>query len=79
MDPSSEQLAADCALIEELGGAAKLASRLGFDILAGGIQRVQNWKSRGIPPAVKLQYPDIFLASLMRPELSEPTKEPGHA
>ncbi len=35
----------DSELIEQLGGAAKLASLLGYD-MAGGVQRVHNWKSR---------------------------------
>lgn len=51
----------DAKLIEDLGGAAKVAELLGYDKTQGGIQRVHNWISRGIPPAVKLQRPDLFL------------------
>lgn len=56
---------ADVALIEELGGAAALARRLNeaaddpddsYDV-----QRVQNWKTRGIPAEVRLKFPDLFL------------------
>jgi phage terminase Nu1 subunit (DNA packaging protein) len=54
-----EKLAADNALISDLGGVAELARRLGYSI-----QRVQNWKSRGIPPEEKLNRPDLFLREL---------------
>lgn len=38
----------------------KVAELLGY-AKDGGVQRVQNWKTRGIPPAVKLERPDLFL------------------
>lgn len=69
-----EQEHPDWALITELGGPAKVARLL--ELGDGGIQRVQNWKQRGIPSAVKLQRPDLFLPDL-RPateEESEPAK-----
>ncbi len=50
----------DRELIDRLGGPAKVAELLGFD-KKGGVQRVHNWKERGIPPAVKLAHPEIFL------------------
>ncbi len=43
----------DAALIDRLGGAAKLAKRLRYDPKKGGVQRVQNWKARGIPASVE--------------------------
>jgi hypothetical protein len=46
----------DIALIHKLGGPAALADRLGYSV-----QRVQHWLVRGIPPAVKLQHPALFL------------------
>jgi hypothetical protein len=52
----------DKKLIEQLGGPSKLAEILGYD-KHGGVQRVQNWIARGIPPKVKLDRPDIFLKS----------------
>lgn len=55
------QIDKDKALIDQLGGPSKVAELLGYDA-DGGVQRVQNWKARGIPPAVKVQRPDIFLA-----------------
>lgn len=49
---------ADAEVITRLGGPAELARLLGFDTRIG-VQRVQNWKSRGIPEIVKLRRPDI--------------------
>lgn len=54
----------DSQLIDDLGGPAQLAERLGYSAKAGGIQRVHNWRRRGIPAAVKLQHPDLFLLDL---------------
>ncbi|MES2346280.1 MAG: hypothetical protein V4641_01795 [Pseudomonadota bacterium] len=45
--------------IEDLGGPAKVAELLGYT-KHGGVQRVQNWTTRGIPPKVKLEHPDLF-------------------
>lgn len=47
----------DAARIKELGGPAKVAKLVG----ARSTQRVQNWIHRGIPPAVKLLHPALFL------------------
>lgn len=43
----------DAALIDRLGGPAKIAKRLRYDPKEGGVQRVQNWKARGIPASVE--------------------------
>lgn len=53
----------DWALITDLGGPAKVARLLGYEP-RGGIQRVQNWRYRGIPAEVKLSFPKIFLREL---------------
>lgn len=53
----------DWKLIQELGGPLKLAEQLKYP-KDGGVQRVQNWKYRGIPPAVKLEHPNLFLRGL---------------
>lgn len=50
----------DWALITALGGPSKVAELLGYH-KEGGVQRVQNWKIRGIPSRVKLQRPDLFV------------------
>ena len=53
----------DSELIDELGGPAVLAGLLGYEKL-GGVQRVHNWKVRGIPARVKLQWPHLFLRQM---------------
>lgn len=50
--------------IDLLGGSAKVAAMLGLPKHIG-TQRVNNWKVRGIPSDVKLQYPHIFLTDLL--------------
>lgn len=50
----------DRELIDKLGGPAKVAAALGFDLKKGGVQRVHNWRSRGIPPRVKLEHAAVF-------------------
>lgn len=49
----------DAVLIEALGGPAELARKLGYEE-RGAVQRVQNWKYRGIPELVRLKRADIF-------------------
>lgn len=49
----------DAQLIEQLGGPAVVARALGFE-MPGGVQRVHNWKSRGIPPLIRLTRKDVF-------------------
>jgi hypothetical protein len=56
-----DQIQADKELIEQRGGPTRLAEELGFNKTTGGVQRVQNWTTRGIPPRVKLSRPDIFM------------------
>lgn len=46
----------DKLIIENLGGATKVA-----ELLKIKVQRVQNWKDRGIPSRMKLEYPHLFL------------------
>jgi hypothetical protein len=50
----------DKAVIDELGGSTELARKLGLDPARGGVQRVENWKYRGIPAAVRLQHLRLF-------------------
>lgn len=60
---------ADRQLIAELGGPTVLAKRINL----GGrhpVQRVQNWTVRGIPSAVKVQHPALFMPNLLA-ELAE--------
>lgn len=47
---------ADSKLIEQLGGTSQVAK-----LTKSSPQRVHNWKTRGIPAAMKLAYPELFL------------------
>lgn len=49
----------DSKLIDRLGGPAAVAAKLGFDE-RGAVQRVQNWKYRGIPEVIRLRRTDVF-------------------
>ena len=51
----------DATLIKTLGGPAKVAEILGYDKAAGGVQRIHNWITRGIPSKVKLEHPELIL------------------
>lgn len=51
----------DAELIEYLGGPAKVAEILKLKA-PGGRFRVQNWKKRGIPARVKIDFPKLFLS-----------------
>lgn len=64
----------DKTRIELLGGAAKVAELLGYD-KEGGTQRVHNWIARGIPPAVKVQRPDLFMPELVAPPDHAPSED----
>ncbi|AIL33109.1 hypothetical protein IX83_07160 [Basilea psittacipulmonis DSM 24701] len=48
----------DKEIIQELGGVKKLVEILGLGY--GGYQRVNNWRTRGIPAAIKLEHLDVF-------------------
>ena len=52
----------DTKRIRFFGGPAKLAEMLGYD--HHGHQRVHNWITRGIPSAVKVERPDLFMRPL---------------
>lgn len=66
----------DRTLIESLGGPARVAEMLGYD-KQGGTQRVCNWLTRGIPAAVKLERPELFLPHLVAKSQQQPAHEPG--
>lgn len=53
----------DADLIRKLGGPTKVASLLGLPKF-GGAQRIQNWMARGIPSAIKVKRPDLFMPEL---------------
>ena len=49
----------DSALIAQLGGVSAVAREIGYDV-----QRVSNWRKRGIPAEEKLKFPEMFLPHL---------------
>lgn len=57
------QATTDAELISALGGPSKVAELLGIQ-KRGGTQRVHNWMVRGIPAAVKVMRPDLFMPGL---------------
>lgn len=60
MEPTTHP---DWKLITALGGPVKVAELLDLE-KDGGVQRVQNWKSRGIPDAMKVARPDLFMPNV---------------
>lgn len=69
----------DKEIIEDLGGPAKVAEMLKYDKSRGGVQRVNNWMSRGIPASVKIEHPDIFLKSLIGSSIASNDNGPAAA
>lgn len=63
----------DAELIRRLGGPSKVAELISID-KRGGAQRVQNWMVRGIPSAIKVKYPHLFM-----PELAQASANPAQA
>jgi len=61
-------------VIDTLGGPKKVAELLGITV-PGAIQRVSNWKRRGIPPAVLLRHHNVF-RPLIWPDLPTPSPCP---
>lgn len=59
------ELHPDSKIIDDLGGPSKLAELLGYDKTHGGVQRIQNWKKRGIPSSVKIAHPELFMTELI--------------
>ncbi len=47
-------------LIDIMGGPTKVAQLLGIVNEKGAIQRISNWKKRGIPAQVMLTHSKIF-------------------
>jgi LEA14-like dessication related protein len=64
-------MTSDKDLIESQGGATKVAMRLGCSV-----QRVQNWKKRGIPAQVRLDNPDVFPLPVRTQEVAPTEHQP---
>ncbi|SCU73536.1 conserved hypothetical protein [Cupriavidus necator] len=65
MNPNQTTVHPDWQIIEELGGATEVAKLLGYDKKRGGIQRVHNWRVRGVPSAVKVAHPGLFMKDVV--------------
>lgn len=59
---TAESMHSDEEVITHLGGPTKLAATLGLT-KRGSVQRVQNWKVRGIPSKVRLDHQGVFKAA----------------
>lgn len=57
----------DKKVIADLGGPAEVARALGLDPTNGGVQRVHNWMTRGIPSAVRLNHLEYFGQTAAQP------------
>lgn len=57
----------DAERIEALGGPAKVAEMLKYE-KHGGVQRVTNWVTRGIPSRVKVEHPNLFMKPIKNKE-----------
>lgn len=70
----------DAELIKLHGGPSKLAKKLGWT-QQWAVHRISNWKRRGIPASIKLQFPEVFLLHLQQrpPESAECTLSGGGA
>ncbi|HIE4193348.1 hypothetical protein [Burkholderia cenocepacia] len=69
-NPTSSSIEVDRERIERLGGSAAAARLMGLTS-RGAVQRVNNWKTRGIPADVKLAWPDLFLHPLREVESTD--------
>lgn len=64
-------MSADKDFIDDYG-VKKLATRLGYSV-----QRVQNWRGRGIPAQVRLDHPDVFrMPPAKHPPAPHPESQP---
>lgn len=51
-------------IIDLLGGPTRVAKLLGLSGKRGVVQRVSNWKKRGIPARVRLDHADVFSGAI---------------
>lgn len=54
-----ERLHPHAARIDRLGGPTEVAKLIGIYDERGAVQRVSNWKRRGIPSGVLLEHPAL--------------------
>lgn len=63
------------ARIDALGGPTKVAAMLGIVDQPGAVQRVSNWKRRGIPTGVLLEHAWLRHGNVSPPSSSAPAEE----
>ncbi len=75
----------DASLIDRLGGPTTVAELMGIRDVRGAVQRVSNWKRRGIPSSVRLEFPNLFQAVGALPDVAsmnvrsgQPAGRAGH-
>jgi len=56
------------ALIDKAGGDAAFGRLLGIDDTEGWLQRVNNWRRRGLPTAVQLEHYETIQALRDQPK-----------
>lgn len=61
----------DAELIDDLGGPSRVAELLGLTE-RGAVQRISNWKRRGIPSRVLLEHSGVLVR---RPAATAPAEE----
>lgn len=59
-------------LIDKAGGNTAFAELLGLDSKPGFMQRVTNWRRRGLPPAVILEHQEKL--KKLQQQLSKPDR-----
>ena len=69
----------DAQIIQRLGGPSEVARRLGYEVKNRGAQRVHNWLKRGIPSAVKVKHPELFMPELATDHLQAELIEKAQA
>ncbi|WP_447578323.1 hypothetical protein [Achromobacter kerstersii] len=61
-------------IIQRHGGPTKVAELLGIRDEPGAVQRIWNWKHRGIPAEIRLRHPQLFFE-----DAAVIAEEPSHA
>jgi len=64
-------------IIEAAGGDTAFAALLGINDRPGFLQRVNNWKRRGIPPAVVLEHFAVINALRAKIKPADQSKQAG--
>jgi len=69
----------DGEFIDALGGPRRVCELLRYDAENGGLQRIYNWRTRGIPSKVLLEHAAIWALARASLRVSTPTTAPHKA